>query len=91
MEKCDINSSSSGLPTRYVALGDEFVRYGVRLVCIGRPPGLLPTAGCKGCWFNRSRSADGNPINCNDIQCSSWDRMDGRNVWFVDKEDLYGG
>lgn len=88
MEK---GENSSGLPTRYVSLGDEFVRYGVRLLCVARPCDLLPTASCKGCWFNRSRSVNGNPINCNDIQCSSWDRMDGRNVWFVDKEELYGG
>ena len=24
-------------------------------------------------------------VNCNDIACSSWDRMDGRNVWFVEE------
>lgn len=24
-------------------------------------------------------------LNCNDIQCSAWDRMDGVNVWFVEK------
>ncbi len=77
----------SGLPTRYVPLGGEFVRYGETLVCVRRPGGLLPTAACKGCWFRRSRIGDV-VINCNDIQCSSFDRMDGLNVWFVRKIDL---
>ena len=83
-------NGSAGLPTRYVSLGDEFERYGVRLVCVRRPSGLLPTAACKGCWFRRSRIGDV-VINCNDIQCSSFDRMDGRNVWFVRKEELGRG
>lgn len=78
--------TSSGLPTRYVPLGGEFDRYGVRLLCIRRPKGLLPTAACKGCWFRRSRIG-GVVINCNDIQCSKFDRMDGVNVWFVKKEE----
>ena len=76
-----------GLPTRYVHIGQEMTRYGVCLVCVERPKGLIPTAACKGCFFKKARSG-GVVVNCNDIQCSSWDRMDGRNVWFVRKEDL---
>lgn len=76
-----------GLPTRYVPLGQEFRRYGTTLVCTERPKGLVPTAACKGCWFRRSK-VGGAVVNCDDIQCSSFDRMDGRNVWFVEMEDL---
>ena len=76
-----------GLPTRYVHLGGEIRRYGETLVCVRRPGGLVPTAACKGCWFKRARVGKV-VVNCDDIQCSSFDRMDGRNVWFVRKEEL---
>lgn len=80
-----------GLPTRYVRIGEEFERYRTALVCVRRPGGLLPTAACKGCWFSKARKVIGGEtvlLNCNDIQCSSWDRMDGANVWFVEKDAL---
>ena len=80
-----------GLPTRYVRLGEEFMRYGVSLVCVRRPEGLHPGDACKGCWFAKGRKrlcGDTVMVNCNDMQCSSWDRMDGRNVWFIEKEAL---
>lgn len=73
------------LPTRYVPLGGEFVRYGVRLVCIRRPYLPSVSGACKGCFFKRSRVGDV-VVNCDDIQCSSWDRMDGLNVWFREKD-----
>lgn len=75
------------LPTRFVRLGGEFTRYGVTLVCSRRPAGLHHTDACKGCFFSRARNGE-YIMNCNDIQCSSWDRMDGHNVWFVKKETL---
>lgn len=78
-----------GLPTRYVRLGDEFERYRTTLVCVRRPDDLHPADACKGCWFARGRKrivGETVLVNCNDIQCSSWDRMDGRNVWFIEKE-----
>ena len=84
----DGNSSINGLPTRYVALGAEFVRYGVVLVCRRRPRVESVSAACKGCWFSRGRKViNGETVmlNCNDIQCSRWDRMDGADVWFVEK------
>lgn len=86
-----INDSSGGgrrLPTRYVPIGGELTRYGVRLMCKRRPRVESPSAACKGCWFSRGRKViDGETVmlNCNDIACSSWDRMDGKNVWFVEK------
>lgn len=76
-----------GLPTRYVPVGGEFTRYGVRLVCVARPRVDCVSAACRGCWFSRGRRVIGGEVvmlNCNDIACSSWDRMDGRNVWFVE-------
>ncbi len=81
-------NGGSSLPTRYVRLGDEFERYGVTLVCVRRKRGVFPADACRGCWFRRSRRPGSEVvINCNDIQCSSWDRMDGENVWFVEAGD----
>lgn len=84
----DGNYSDDGavrrLPTRYIPLGGVLVRYGVRLVCVRRPRLACVSAACKGCWFRRSRIGD-TVINCNDLQCSSWDRMDSKNVWFVEE------
>lgn len=77
------------LPTRYVRLGEEFERYGVTLVCVRRRVNIAPADACRGCWFRRARRPGSEVvINCNDIQCSSWDRMDGLNVWFVEKGAL---
>lgn len=73
------------LPTRFVRLGGEFTRYGVTLVCVRRDTCLHHTDACKGCFFSKARNGR-NIMNCNDIQCSSFDRMDGLNVWFVPKE-----
>lgn len=84
----DGNYNFDGLPTRYVPVGGEFTRYGVRLVCVRRPRVECISGACRGCWFSRGRKViNGETVmlNCNDIQCSSWDRMDGRNVWFVEK------
>ena len=89
----DGNHDFVGLPTRYVELGGEFTRYGVELVCVRRPK-VSVSGACNGCWFSKGRKViDGKvvTVNCNDIACSSWDRMDGNNVWFVDKEALYKG
>lgn len=77
-----------GLPTRYVEVGGEFVRYGVRLLCKRRPRVESVSAACRGCWFSRGRKViEGRTVmlNCDDIQCSKWDRMDGVDVWFVEK------
>ena len=84
----DGNFSFDGLPTRYVPLGEVFTRYGVRLVCIRRPRVECVSGACRGCLFSRGRkliNGETDMLNCNDIQCSSWDRMDGRNVWFIEE------
>lgn len=72
-------------PTRYLRVGETFERYGVTLECFAMPPVTHPSEACAGCFFRRSR-INGCVVNCNDIQCSSFDRMDGRNVWFRIKE-----
>jgi len=79
-----VSPRSRSLPTRYVPVGEIVERYGVRLRCVERRPVHSFSAACKGCWFRRC-SVDGTIVNCNDIQCSRWDRMDGRNVWFVEE------
>lgn len=79
------DKNKDNLPTRFVRLGGEFTRYGVTLVCVRRDDGLHHTDACKGCFFSKARNG-GNIMNCNDIQCSSFDRMDGINVWFQVKK-----
>ena len=88
VEKCVIlwcmeKGSHSKLPTRYIAVGEVLRRYGKELLCEVRPGSLLlpPSCACEGCWFKNSREGN-NVINCNDIQCSCWDRADGKDVWF---------
>ena len=77
-----------GLPTRFVRVGDVFSRYGKVLRCVERPAAgvMMPSDACMGCFFSCSRSVN-SMINCNDIQCSKFDRMDGRSVWFVEEND----
>lgn len=82
MSRVEENGLIPKMPTRFVRLGGEITRYGCRLVCCERPSGLAPCDACKGCFFSLSRY-EGSVIQCNDIQCSSFDRMDGLNVWFV--------
>ena len=76
-----------GLPTRYVPVGEKFTRYGVDLTCVLRPKDLAIADACRGCWFSKRRRIDGRMVNCNDIQCSRWDRMDEKNVWYIEEKD----
>ena len=81
----------NGLPTRYVPEGGEFTRYGVKLVCVKRPRVECISAACRGCWFSKGRKfIDGRfvVVNCDDIACSSFDRMDRKNVWFVEPGEV---
>lgn len=75
--------ASEKLPTRFVPVGGTIRRYGFTFVAVKRPAAsqLLPCEACSGCWFAKGRIGD-LITNCTDIQCSKWDRMDGRNVWF---------
>ena len=73
----------SELPTRFVGIGECLVRYSRTLVCIRRPEGLVPSDACSGCWFRQNLKMGRVITNCNDIQCSCFDREDGEDVWFV--------
>ena len=86
------NCSGFRIPTRFVRVGEEISRYGVRLKCIKRPDArtLVPADACKGCWFAKGyRMLKGRRIfvTCHDIQCSRFDRMDAKSVWFIDITD----
>ena len=77
------------LPSRFIPVGKTVVRYGQKFKCILRPPieMLHHTEACRGCWFAKTHRDNGLVSNCNAIQCSSWDRKDGKNVWFVAVEE----
>ena len=82
------NSQSGRLPKRFIPIGGEVERYGNTFVCVEAPPveTLQPYEACRGCWFARTRRDDGLAASCAALQCSKFDRKDGRNVWFVLKE-----
>lgn len=61
-------------PVGFVPVGDTFM-YGGRCVVVkDRPSGLEPRQACVGCAFSGG--------GCPAIACSSFDRIDGRSVWF---------
>lgn len=72
------------LPTRFVPVGKTIKRYGNTFRCVLRPPAemLSPQDACRGCWFCRTHRDYNLVSNCSAIQCSSFDRKDGKNVWF---------
>lgn len=74
MEKTRYNR----LPRVFVPVGGTtVVGRGVVLRCVARPRGLHWTECCRDCWL-RTRDR-----GCYDLQCSSFDREDKVNVWFV--------
>ena len=89
MEKEKPLHIARGLPTRFVPVGKTIIRYGKEFRCVLRPPveQLTPQEACRGCWFARTHRDDRLTSNCTAIQCTRWDRKDGRNVWFVLVED----
>lgn len=71
------SSRSSRLPSVYVPVGGIYEYGGFRYRCVVRP-GVVPRDCCVGCAF----SAPG--VACpSALQCSKFDRRDGRFVWFV--------
>jgi hypothetical protein len=67
-----------------VNIGSVFDVGGVKLACIERPPVATMHAAdaCIGCYFSKENKT------CPPSQCSSFGRLDGRNVWFVRYEDI---
>ena len=72
------------LPTKFIPVNRTIARYGRLFKCVLRPPveTLDVQDACKGCWFARTHRDDRLTSNCNAVQCSSFDRKDGKNVWF---------
>ena len=68
------------LPRVYVPLGKTAIAGGRMYCCVARPRVLHWTEACRGCAL---RVGD---RGCYDLQCSSFDREDGRNVWFVEEK-----
>ena len=70
------------LPTKYIPIGDVLERCGRKFVAVPRPDAsrLAVADACMGCFFAKCPASFS---NCNTLQCSRWDRADGRNIWFV--------
>lgn len=73
------------LPQRFIPVGGELERCGRVFVCVERHSVALPKDACFGCWFAKTHR-DKLISNCSALQCSRFDRKDGRDVWFVEKE-----
>ena len=67
---------ASSLPTRFVGIGEEIVIRGRRYRCILRED-VHWVDCCRGCAL---RGVDCPPF----LQCSVFDRRDGKDVWFVE-------
>lgn len=68
------------LPSRFVSVGEEFVHEGHRYVCRERPR-CHPSEACSGCDIARLYRG------CGSLQCSAFDRRDGKDVWFSDVDE----
>lgn len=68
---------SSRLPSVYIPVGGEYVYGGIRYKCVIRPS-VAPRDCCSGCDFRCLKY----PCPAA-LQCSKFDRRDGRFVWFV--------
>ena len=64
----------SNLPHRFIPVGGEFESRGMRVTVVERPARLDASEACSGCVFNT--------MLCPRVQCSKWDRADGKNVWY---------
>ena len=73
----------SRIPRRYIPLGGRYEKDGKEYVCVERDEVSRICDACSGCCFSKSSSPD---RWCLGLQCSMWDRADGRDVWFVEAE-----
>lgn len=67
------------LPQRFVPVGQTTTARGIRILVVERPKGLHVSSACSGCIFASA--------SCPHLQCSAWDRRDGKNVWFIKADD----
>ncbi len=70
----DKSMRSSSAPRGFVPVGGTFTYGGQTVVVKKRPSGIEPCSACVGCAFSRG--------GCPNVQCSSFDRIDGTSVWF---------
>lgn len=68
---------SSRAPSIYVEIGGTYRYLGVEFRCVRRP-NVVPRDACRGCDLGRVC----HPCPAA-IQCSKFDRRDGKFVWFV--------
>ena len=68
------------LPQKFIPVGQTFTSRGMRLTVIERPSSTEPSEACAGCAFAS--------VSCPRLQCSAWDRRDGKNVWFKEVRDV---
>lgn len=62
-------------PRRFTPVGGVFRVGDAEYVVVPRRGGIRPYEACRGCHFSTGY--------CPSQQCSSFDREDGRSVWFV--------
>lgn len=70
------DAPKSRMPRKDVALGEMVVKNGISYRCVLRPEISTPADACLGCGM-KDRP-------CSGIRCSSFDRSDGLNVWFLE-------
>lgn len=63
------------LPTRFVPMGGIIRVKGRHYKCVRRPNLAIACEACSGCAFSGGTCPEF-------LQCSSFDRMDKKNVWF---------
>lgn len=69
------------MPTRFVPVGEVCVHGAVKYCCVKRPKVVVAGSACDGCDIARKYRG------CGNLQCSSYDRKDRENVWFVEVEN----
>lgn len=70
------DAPKSRMPRTDIEVGGYVNKGGRRYVCIERGEVISPADACMGCAL-RDRP-------CSGLRCSSFDRRDGRNVWFAE-------
>lgn len=73
-------SRAEDLPTRFVPVGGRVRVGGIEYECYEAARESCPAAACSGCDFSRKGRV------CWGLQCSPYDRRDGRRVWFREVE-----
>lgn len=70
----DKSLRSASAPRGFIPVGGMFTYGGMSVIVKERPQGIRAMDACAGCAFARG--------GCPNIQCSCFDRIDGKSVWF---------